>query len=169
MWSDRIAAWEPELIALVIGAIATATILAALAFEWAGYPPCELCLKERIPYYAGVPLTLVVAILARQRRRSLLPAGFAALALIFGAGAGLAGYHAGVEWGFWPGPASCTGNLSAPPDIQDFLNQLKTATVVRCDAAALRVLGVSLAGWDALICLFLAGLAALGLRRVQRA
>lgn len=158
---------EPQLLALVIGAIATATILAALAFEWGGYPPCELCFKERIPYYAGVPLTFVVAILARQRRRSMLPAGFAALALIFGVGAVLAGYHAGVEWQFWPGPASCTGNFSAPPDIQDFLNQLKTATVVRCDAAALRILGVSLAGWDALICLILAGLAARGLRGRQ--
>lgn len=151
--------------ALLIAVVATATILGAWGFEWTGYVPCELCLKERIPYYAGIPLALVTAILARRGRSSLLPAGFVALALIFGAGAVLAGYHAGVEWKFWPGPATCTGTFTAPVDVQDFLKQLKTTNVVRCDAAALRILGLSLAGWDGLICLALAVVAAIGCRR----
>ena len=151
-----------------IALIGAATILAAWSFEWAGYPPCELCLKERIPYYAGVPLALLVAAVAWRRREGLLPAGFAALALIFAAGAVLGAYHAGVEWHFWPGPESCTGGFSAPAKVEDFLSQLKTTNVVRCDAAAVHVLGLSLAGWDAVVCALLAGLACWGTVRASR-
>lgn len=68
----------------------------------------------------------------------------------------------GIEWKFWPGPASCTGSFSAPADIQDFFNQLQTATAVRCDAAALRILGLSLAGWDCLVCVVLTSFGILG-------
>lgn len=159
----------PSGIAFAIAAIGLATIAGAWAFQAAGYEPCELCLKERIPYYGGIPLALVTGFLALRRRWSLLPAGFAALALIFAAGAVLAGYHAGVEWHFWPGPASCTGTVNAPAKVEDFLHQLQTASVVRCDAAALRIAGLSLAGWDAAVSTLLAGLAGLGFVRSQRA
>ena len=86
------------LLAWAITGLAAFTIAGAWAFEWAGYPPCELCLKERIPYYGGVPLGALVATLAGRRRTGLLPAGFVALALVFAAGTVLAVYHAGVEW-----------------------------------------------------------------------
>lgn len=155
-------------IAALIAALGGATIVAAWGFEWAGYAPCELCLKERIPYYAGVPLAVLTTFLAARGRRSLLPACFVGLAMIFAAGALLAGYHAGVEWRFWPGPASCTGSYTAPAKIEDFLRQLQTTNVVRCDAAALRVFGLSLAGWDALVCLALTLLALGGVRQLNR-
>ena len=154
-------------IAALIAALGGATIVAAWGFEWAGYAPCELCLKERIPYYAGVPLAVLTTFLAARRRTSLLPACFVGLAMIFAAGALLAGYHAGVEWQFWPGPASCTGSYTAPAKIEDFLRQLQTTNVVRCDAAALRVFGLSLAGWDALVCLALTLLALGGVLRTR--
>ena len=157
----------PSGIAFAIAAIGFATIAGAWAFQAAGYAPCELCLKERIPYYGGIPLALVTGFLALRRRGSLLPAGFAALTLVFGAV--MAGYHAGVEWHFWPGPASCTGAVIAPAKVEDFLHQLQTASVVRCDAAALRIAGLSLAGWDAAVSALLAGLAGLGFVRSQRA
>ncbi len=157
--------WGSASLAVLILVVAFATIAGAWGFEWAGYAPCELCLKERLPYYGGIPLALLVVWMARRGRTSLVPAGFAALALIFGAGAVLAAYHAGVEWKFWPGPTSCTGALDHPKAVGDFLQQLKTTTVVQCDAAALRIFGLSLAGWDALICLGLATLALIGLFR----
>ena len=158
----------PSGIAFAIAAIGLATVAGAWAFQVAGYPPCELCLKERIPYYGGVPLALVAGLLALRMRASLLPACFVALALIFAAGALLAGYHAGVEWQFWPGPASCTGTVNAPAKVEDFLHQLQTASVVRCDAAALRIAGLSLAGWDAAVSALLAGLSVLALVRIRR-
>ena len=60
-------------------------------------------------------------------------------------------YHSGVEWGWWQGPTDCTGTLNAAPSLNDFLKQLETVKVVRCDAVAIRILGLSLAGWNAVI------------------
>ena len=153
-------------LAAAIGVISLLTIAGAWTFEWAGYVPCELCLKERIPHYWGVPLAALVGALAWGGRASLLAAGFLALSLVYLAGSVMAGYHAGVEWHWWAGPASCTGSYTAPAGVGDFLTQLKSVNVVRCDAAALQVLGLSLAAWDCVICLGLAGMAAVGAVRV---
>jgi disulfide bond formation protein DsbB len=87
-----------------------------------------------------------------------------ALALIFVASAVFGAYHAGVEWGFWTGPTECTGALDRAASVSDFLKQLETVKAVRCDSAALRILGLSLAGWNAVISVGLVVLAALGLR-----
>jgi disulfide bond formation protein DsbB len=152
----------------LIGLLAAATLAGAWAFQWQGYVPCELCLKERIPYYAGVPLALAVAFLAWVGRTALLSGGFVALSAIFAAGAAVAAYHTGVEWHLWAGPASCTGSFAAPARVGDFLSQLQSINIVRCDAAALHVLGLSLAAWDALICALLAVLALLGAQRAAR-
>src|SRR5262249_48765663 len=74
------------------------------------YQPCPLCLEQRISYYVGIPLAVVVALAARLRApRRLLIAGLAAIALAMFIGAGLAVYHAGVEWHLWAGPAECSG------------------------------------------------------------
>jgi disulfide bond formation protein DsbB len=89
---------------------------------------------------------------------------FSILALIFGVSAIFGAYHAGVEWGFWPGPTECTGALQRAASVSDFLKQLESVKVVRCDSAALRILGLSLAGWNALISAGLAALAMIGLR-----
>jgi disulfide bond formation protein DsbB len=89
---------------------------------------------------------------------------FSLLALIFVVSAIFGAYHAGVEWGFWPGPTECTGALTRAASVTDFLKQLESVKVVRCDSAALRIFGLSLAGWNALISAGLAALAILGLR-----
>jgi disulfide bond formation protein DsbB len=82
------------------------------------------------------------------------------LSSIFDANAGIALYHAGVEWQFWQGPTTCSGN--APVAVGDIMSALKTAHVPRCDEAAWRLFGLSMAGWNALIALALAAIAALG-------
>ena len=140
--------------ALFLFVVATATVLGAWAFQYAGYAPCELCLKQRIPYYIGIPVALLTLIVASRHRLGSHRAarfGFGALTLIFIASALFGAYHAGVEWGFWPGPADCTGTLEKAGSMDDFMKQLQTTKVVRCDAVAIRILGLSLAGWNAVI------------------
>jgi len=156
---------SPFRIALAILLIAAGAIGGAFIFQALGYAPCDLCLKERIPYYAGIALAGLALVLAAKGPTRLLPIAFAGLVLIFAASAGFGAYHAGVEWGFWPGPKDCTGPLDHARSVGDFLTQLQTVKVVRCDAVAIRILGLSLAGWSAAISAALAGLAGLGLRR----
>jgi disulfide bond formation protein DsbB len=144
--------------------VAFATIAGAWVFEWAGYAPCELCLMQRWAYYAGVPLAALVAIIAARGPRGLAGAGLALLGLIFLGGMIFGAYHAGVEWGFWPGPTGCTGALARADSMADFLKQLETTKVVRCDAVAIRILGLSLAGWNAVMSAVMAALALIGAR-----
>ncbi|MDR7037132.1 disulfide bond formation protein DsbB [Methylobacterium sp. BE186] len=143
--------------ALLVALGATLTVGGALVFEHGlGYVPCKLCLTERIPYYAAVPLALLSLVLPRRLARLAL--GLAAAGLLYGAGLGI--YHAGAEWGFWPGPTDCGGGAGANPEaMSDFLDRLKTTRVVDCSTAAWRFLGLSLAGWNALIAAALAALA----------
>ncbi|MBL0406188.1 disulfide bond formation protein B [Microvirga aerilata] len=141
--------------ALAVALAAAATVGGALVFEHVfGYVPCKLCLIQRNPYYFAIPLGLAAAVLPPRWGRI----GLWLLALVFIVSAGLGAYHAGVEWGFWAGPSDCGGGSGAGAgNVGDFLNQLQTTRVVSCTEAAWRFLGLSLAGWNVLISLGLAG------------
>lgn len=149
--------------AVAIFVIALATIAGAWSFEAMGYAPCELCLAQRWPYYAAVPLAGLAVLVAWRGCRLATVTAFAGLALVFAASAIFGAYHSGVEWGFWPGPSACSGALAPADSVTDFLAQLEQAPVVRCDAPALRILGLSLAGWNALVSAAACGLAVRGL------
>ncbi|MCJ2063932.1 disulfide bond formation protein B [Methylobacterium sp. J-088] len=142
---------------LWLAILSAATLAAVLVMQYGyGYAPCKLCLTERLPYYAALPLGLIA--LFAPERLARIALGLAALGLLYSAGIGV--YHAGAEWGFWPGPTDCGGGTGANPgQVGDFLNALQTTKVVDCSVAALRVLGVSLAGWNALVAFLLASLA----------
>jgi disulfide bond formation protein DsbB len=145
----------------VISLAAAATVGAALVFEHGfGYLPCKLCLQQRWPYYIAAPFALALAFVPLPRALGRI--GLGAVALIFLAGAGLGLYHAGVEWGVWPGPNDC-GGASAPvaAGMGDFLKQLETTRVVSCTEAAWRLFGLSMAGWNVVASLALALLALL--------
>lgn len=139
--------------------LALAVITAALLSEyWGGLMPCALCLKQRWPYYLAVPLlavALAYAPHAETASRGLLHT----IGVIFLAGAGLAFYHAGIEYGAWAGPASCGGGGAQAMDTQSLFEALATSSMVRCDAPAFTLFGISLAGYNMLASLALAGLA----------
>jgi disulfide bond formation protein DsbB len=154
----RLLASPPHPIATTVLAVAVATLLAALAFEYlGGYAPCPLCLEQRYAYYASIPLlglALALLSLGQPRRAAIL---FAAVAALFWVNAGLAGFHAGAEWKLWPGPDTCAGaGNGLTPGAGGLLKDLETTQVVRCDEAQLSILGLSLAGWNVLISLALA-------------
>jgi disulfide bond formation protein DsbB len=153
--------------AIAIFLIAAVTIAGAFVFQALGYAPCELCLKERIPYYAGMVVAFLAALFAARWSFRLTQAAFIGLILIFAASAAFGIYHAGVEWGLWPGPSSCTGAIDKAASMQEFLRQLNNVKVVRCDATAIRILGLSLAGWNAVISVVLAGIAIFGFARAK--
>lgn len=142
---------SPRLAALVIAGAAFATIAGAWIFEYAGYAPCELCLKQRWAYYAAIPLALAAALVPERGTRLLL----GLLALLWAGSMVFGIYHAGVEWKWWLGPATCgtSGGLGGGlPDL--------SKPVVLCDEAAIRIFGQSLAGWNAVISMALAVVAA---------
>jgi disulfide bond formation protein DsbB len=160
--------------AAVIAVVGAATILGAYYFQYGlHYEPCELCLKERVPYYAAVPLALIVALVDLAARRGWWPhivlvvGGLVLLALLMLSGVGLGVYHAGVEWKFWPGPTECSGSLSGFGSVGGLLEKMNQTRLVPCDVAAFRILGISLAGYNAMISLALAAVALWGAAKAK--
>ena len=148
----------PRRAGLLIFAVTLATIAGAWIFELLGYAPCELCLMQRWAYYAGLPLALAVALLA-PGSAGLARAGLGVLALLWLGSMVFGVYHAGVEWKWWLGPSTCGSQAGFSGGLPDL-----GKPVILCDTAAIRILGLSLAGWNAVISLGLALLALAGLR-----
>jgi len=149
-------------IAVAVGG--SATILGAWFFQYVlGYMPCPLCLEQRYVYYFGIPLAVLVVLgeSVGASRKVLLLALFAIAAGMLW-NTGLSAYHAGVEWKWWPGPQECSGPLNDLSTGGDLLSSLTNLTIVRCDEAAWRFVGLSLAGYNVLISLALAAVAAWG-------
>jgi disulfide bond formation protein DsbB len=157
--------------ALAVALIAAATLAGAWFFQLVlGIVPCPLCLEQRYAYYLAVPLGLLVALLAaRDAPRPVLLAGLALLVLAALANAWLGAYHAGVEWKFWQGPTDCSGPVVDFGKAGSLLDRLDTVKVVRCDEVQWRFLGLSLAGYNVLISLAMAAIAAWGLVLNRRA
>jgi disulfide bond formation protein DsbB len=167
--ASRSAAISPAKAAGAVAVAAAATILGAWFFQYViGLKPCPLCLEQRVPYYLAIVVAAAVAVVAaKDAPPALVKLGFALLVLILLVSAGLGTYHAGIEWKFWPGPTECTGELGAL-NGGDLLSQIRTTSVVRCDEAAWRFLGLSLAGYNVLISLGLAAVAAAGFVSVRK-
>jgi len=171
-WTNRLRSDPAATAALAIFALGAATLLGAWYFEYVvKLAPCPLCLEERLPYHIVIPLSALLAIAALARApRALITVGFLAILIVMLCGAALGAYHAGVEWRWWPGPTDCSGPLTDFTTKGPLLNQLQSIRIVRCDEAAWRFLGISLAGYNVLVSLLLAAVAGFGLlaRRAKR-
>jgi disulfide bond formation protein DsbB len=169
--STRNAANPASTAAAAVAGIAAATLAGAWFFQLVlEILPCPLCLEQRYAYYLAVPLGALVAFAsAKGAPRPFLLAGLTVLALAALVNAGLGAYHAGVEWGFWQGPTDCSGPIVDLGNAGTLLQRLDTVKVIRCDEVQWRFLGLSLAGYNVLISLLMAAIAAWGFARTARA
>lgn len=140
--------------ALIIGAVCSGLLLiGAHIFEAFGYPPCELCLDQREAHWTALAVALIgLAMAFIFKARLAAAASVGALALVYALSAGLAFFHTGVEFGFWPGPASCSAAgftpVSEPLNLSEALTQKPTGP--SCGDAAWRLFGISMAGYNLL-------------------
>ena len=146
----------------VLFGLSLAVLLGAYGFEiLGGLAPCQLCYYQRAPYFLAIALSA----LAWVRPAWGAPL-YGLLMLTFLTGAGLGVYHAGVEWKFWPGPASCSALGSSDIPLEQLMAQILAAPVVRCDEIPWSLFGLSLAGYNVLISM---GALALSLCAYRRA
>jgi disulfide bond formation protein DsbB len=114
-----------------------------------GLYPCEMCWWQRYPHFAAITSALLAFLLARGADKGRSLVWLAALAILVSGGIGA--YHAGVELGLFEGLTTCSTGGRAGASNADILADIMATPLVRCDEVQWSFLGVSLAGWNALI------------------
>lgn len=144
--------------------VASITVLgAALLSQYVGgLKPCVLCIYQRIPYVATIGLggLALAACWARRNRPPIVLTQriLLACALAFVVGAGIAAYHVGVEQEWWLGTEACTASSGLEAmTVEELREQLLRTPIARCDEVAWSMFGVSMAGYNFLVSLLLAG------------
>lgn len=154
--------------ALMVFAASAAILLGAFVFQYVdGLQPCILCWWQRYPYMATIVLSLAAAAIAPTRpplARTLL--GLSAVAFLVGAG--IAAFHVGVEQHWWAGTAECGANFGPAGSVDELRRRLLAQSVVRCDEVVWSLFGISMAGYNFLLSLALAGFAVHAVRSVAR-
>jgi disulfide bond formation protein DsbB len=118
---------------------------------WGGLYPCEMCWWQRYAHMAAlVPAALAFTGPAESQRSRMLTL-LAALAIAISGVIGV--YHAGVEAKIFEGFTTCTSLVKPGGSTADLLKQITHAPLVRCDQVQYRFLGISLAGWNAILSL----------------
>ena len=110
---------------------------------WGGLHPCEMCYWQRWPHFAALALAIGAYAFARMPDRGRSFVWLAALAILISGGIGV--WHAGIEAGIFPGFTSCSNAGGAS------LEEIMSRPMIRCDEVQFSFLGISMAGWNAVI------------------
>ena len=113
-----------------------------------GLFPCEMCMWQRWPHYGAIAAAIAAILLARTPLTLLLTI-LAGLLILTSGGVGV--WQAGAEYHWWQGPEKCTSMVSGHGG--DLLRSILAQPLVRCDQPQWTLMGVSLAGWNALFSL----------------
>ena len=122
----------------------------ALYFQYVvGLPPCDMCYWQRWPHMVAIVAGAAAVVSFAWPRLALVLALTAIAALLVTAAIGL--FHAGVEYRWWQGPQACSGSI--PPGLSAELlkKYLFSTRMVRCDEIPWSLLGISMAGWNAIL------------------
>ena len=126
--------------------IPTALLGGALLSQYVGgLHPCEMCHWQRWPHGLAIGLAASAFLFTAETRGATMLTALAALAIAVSGAIGV--FHAGVEYGWWEGLTTCTA--SGAMSLDDLLN----VPLVRCDEVQWSLLGISMAGWNAIFSL----------------
>jgi len=147
--------FSSRLLVAAAGAGSAGLLLGALAFQFmGGLAPCPLCVWQRWPHLAAVVLAVLGLTVLGRFLRPVAVLGAAAAAT----SAAIGVYHTGIERHWWTGPTTCTSGDITTLSNDQLLNQIMNAPLVRCDEVAWEMFGLSMASWNVVISLGLAGL-----------
>lgn len=150
--TKRATAWA---LRLALAGTLSALAIAYASEHWGGLAPCVLCLYQRAAHGVAATLAGLGLLGLRFGLAPVLAAAPAGLALL--GSAGIAGFHVGVEFGWWQGLEACAGpNLDFSKPISDLTTSMLNAPVVHCDQVPWAFLGLSIAGWNLVFSLGLA-------------
>ena len=111
--------------------------------------PCELCLKQRQPYYL-ILICLVFIFLLKNLNKIWLYVviQFASVYGLF-----YSVWHVGVENKILKGPAGCSAMLTSSKSASDLKEQILSKQVISCDEVIWSFFGISAASINTLVLL----------------
>ncbi|MFZ9118326.1 MAG: disulfide bond formation protein B [Paracoccaceae bacterium] len=147
---------------LLAGLGSLGLLIGALLFQYVGdMAPCKMCYWQRYPHVGAIVIAGIILITGIGV--------FAVLGLLSALiTAGIGGFHAGVERGWWEGPQSCTSTSIDNLSTEELLAQIMSAPMVRCDEIPWQMFGLSMAGWNMVVSICLAVLWTIAIKQ-QRA
>ena len=117
------------------------SLLAAYFIEYIlNYKPCNLCIFERIPYFAS---SVVIVLNLYSKRFEKFTFGI--LSIIFAIGAIISFYHFGIEQGFFEESFVCISDDKINNLAKEDLLKSLQKTTVSCKQVDFKLFGLSLA------------------------
>jgi len=146
------------------GAYSALALLMALTAQFGfSLHPCDLCIYQRYPYAAVAVLAGAAYWLAKSPKQQRAALWLCAALLLLDAG--IATYHTGVEYGWFPGPDACSNTDSGEMTIEQMRAAIMNAPLVTCSQAMAYFFGLSMAAWNALAALGMTAVTVLILRK----
>lgn len=147
---------KPNHFLWVVFLFSSSLLVSAMLFQYVGgLPPCYWCYIQRYAHIAVI-IFAVVGLVVPYKKMAMF---IVFLALLVSTG--VAGYHVGIEQGFWG--SSCASMNLDTSNSDAFLQALENAPIVKCDAIAWEFIGISMAGWNMILSFVMAMLLALAL------
>ena len=132
-------------IVTLFSAIALASAL--IAEFYFNLAPCEMCLKQRDPYYIIILGFIFISILRWQTRIWF----YLGVQLISIYGLFYSLWHVGIENQFLPGPSGCSSRLNITNNVSSLKEQILSKPVINCEDIAWSILGLSAATINSLL------------------
>lgn len=141
----------PALARLIALLLPLALLGGALGSQYlGGLYPCEMCWWQRYPHGAAILLAGLAFTAPAASGRSRTMTLLAAFAIAISGAIGV--YHAGVELHIFEGFTTCTSTANGATTAE-LLKSIMQTPLVRCDQVQFAFLGISLAGWNAILSL----------------
>ena len=109
--------------------------------------PCEMCLKQREPYYIIIAGFTLIRIFKWQDRIWF----YLGVQLISTYGLFYSIWHVGIENKLLSGPAGCSDGLNITNNASDLKEQILSKPVINCEDVAWSIFGLSAATINALL------------------
>ena len=137
---------------IILFSICCIALLTALYAEYfLNLAPCEMCLKQRHPYYAIIIILILFYFF--QQLKNIWLFILASIAIIYGLFYAI--WHVGIEQKLLPGPTSCSGTLSTTNSIQNLKDQINNQPIINCSDISWTILTLSAATINSVLLLLI--------------